>query len=88
MADNRYTSYTNSPDSLGMRGVVVTPGVVDLPSTVKAVMCLTAGNITIVPLGNGDNETIAFVGVPAGFIPPYRVRRVTAATSTVYTIEG
>jgi len=82
-----YDRNAKTASSLGTVGKVVAPAAADLNPLPKAVVCLTAGNITVVPVGNADNGTIAFVGVPAGFVPPFRVRRVTAATSTVYTIE-
>lgn len=72
----------------GTVGAVVTPAATDLPADVKAVVCLTGGDLTIVPVGNADGDTLAFVGVTAGFMPPYRVRRVTAATATVATVVG
>jgi hypothetical protein len=87
MAD-AYANFSTTPDSLGTIGAIVTPGDADLPGTVKGVVCLTAGNITVVPLSNDNTAALAFVDVPAGFVPPYRVRRVTAATATVATIEG
>lgn len=87
MADNRYTSFAKTPDSLGTKGLPVTPGNTDLGPNVKGVICVTTGNITIVPWDNADGETIPFTNVPALWIPPFRVRRVTAATATVYTIE-
>ena len=76
-----------SASSFGRKARIVTPGATDLSPTTKGVVCLTAGNLTIVPVGNADGVTIAFVGVPAGYIPPYKVRRVTAATATVATID-
>ncbi|MBY5863276.1 spike base protein, RCAP_Rcc01079 family [Rhizobium leguminosarum] len=88
MADNRYSSYARTPDGFGGKGLLVTPGATDLGINVKGVICTTAGDITIVPWDNLDGETITFTAVPAFFIPPYRVRRVTAATATVYTIEN
>lgn len=87
MADNRYDKFAKTPDGFGTKGLVVQPGATDLNANVKGVVCVTSGNITVVPWNNADNETVAFVGVAAGFIPPFRVRRVTAATATVYTIE-
>lgn len=84
---NRYTSDANDPDSFGNRGVLVTPGSAELYN-IRGVVCGSAGNITVVPVSNSDTETVTFTGVPAGFIPPFRVRKVTAATATVYTIEG
>ena len=83
---DRFANFTPTPDSFGTVGAVITPGASDLSPFAKAVVCLTAGNITIVPVGNADAATLAFVGVPAGFIPPYRVRRVTAATATVASV--
>ncbi|MEZ0212441.1 MAG: hypothetical protein ACAH27_05755 [Xanthobacteraceae bacterium] len=74
--------------SFGRFARIVSPGPTDLDPVAKAVICLTAGDITIVPDGNDNAVTVAFVGVSAGFIPPYRVRRVTAATATVATIDG
>ena len=83
-----YNSFAPSAVSFGSKARIVTPGATDLDPVAKAVVCLTSGNLTIVPEGNDNAATIAFVGVPAGFIPPYRVRRVTAATATVATVDG
>lgn len=82
-----FDSYSPSASSFGRKARIVTPGATDLDPVAKAVVCLTAGNITIVPLGNADGVTITFTGVPAGFVPPYVVRRVTAATATVATVD-
>lgn len=73
--------------TFGRKARVVTPGATDLDPVAKAVVCLTSGNLTIVPAGNATGDTITFTGVPAGFIPPYKVRRVTAATASVATID-
>jgi len=86
MAD--YDSYSKTPSSFGTKSRLVTPGAADITPTPKAVICATAGSLTIVPAGNDPAVTVTFPDVPAGFIPPFRVRRVTAATATVYTIEG
>lgn len=82
-----YDAYQPTSSSLGRQGRAVTPGAIDLSPIPKAVVCLTGGNITIVPVGNADADTLTFAGVPAGFVVPYIVRRVTAATATVATIE-
>lgn len=87
MATDPFQSTIKSADSLGTTSRIVTPGATDLDPIAKAVICLTAGDITIVPVGNANAVTLAFVGVPAGFIPPFRVRRVTAATATVATVD-
>lgn len=86
MADP-YDTFTPTPSSFGQKARIVTPGATDLDPVAKAVVCLTAGNITIVPADNDTAVTLAFVDVPAGFSPPYRVRRVTAATATVATVD-
>ncbi len=82
-----YEAYAKGPSSFGTVGAVITPGPTDLDPIPKAVICLSAGNITIVPMGNDDAETLAFVDVPAGFTPPFRVRRVTAATAAVASVK-
>lgn len=87
MATDPFSSTSKSADSFGTKGRIVTPGTDDLDPIAKAVICLTAGDITIVPVGNDNADTLAFEGVPAGFIPPYRVRRVTAATADVATVD-
>lgn len=85
MADP-FASNVETPLSLGRTGEVITPGTTDLDPLPKSVVCLTAGNVTIVPDGNGNSDTLAFVDLPAGYVIPFRVRRVTAATATVATI--
>jgi hypothetical protein len=86
MATDPYSGFSTTPDSFGTRGTILTPGETDINPVPKAIVCLTAGNLTVLPFGNPDGETIAFVGVTAGFVPPFRVRRVTAANATVASI--
>lgn len=74
----------------GRRGRSVTPSDEDdLPRYVKAVTVLAAGDLSILPVQNEDGNTIDYVGVPAGFSPPFQVRRVmaTGTTATVATVE-
>lgn len=85
---SNYTAYYSTGDSFGTTSRAVTPGSTDLNPIPKAVVCATAGDISVVPADNANNDVVAFIDVPAGFIPPFRVRRVTAATATVYTVEG
>ncbi len=87
MAQDPYEEFAKSPSSLGTTSRPVTPGAEDIDPIPKGVVCLTSGDLTVVPLGNADAVTLSFVGVPAGYVPPFRVRRVTAATATVATIE-
>ena len=79
--------YASGPSTFGTVGKIITPGPTDIAGDVKAITCLTAGNVTVVPVDNADGETLAYVGVHAGFSPPFRVRRVTAATAVVATVE-
>lgn len=75
-----------SATAFGNRSRAVTPGSSDL-NVPCYVVCLTTGNITVVPEKNADDATVAFEGVAAGYVVPFKVRRVTAATATVATIE-
>jgi hypothetical protein len=87
MPTDPYASFATTRDSYGTKSRAVTPAATDINPVPKAVVCATGGDITVVPLNNADAGTITFTGVAAGFIPPFQVRRVTAATATVYTIE-
>ncbi|MGQ4273386.1 spike base protein, RCAP_Rcc01079 family [Terrihabitans sp. B22-R8] len=88
MAELPFPNYSRGPNSLGTRMRVIAPGNANLDPVPKTVTHLTGGDITIVPFANPDGEAIAFKGVPAGWIAPCVVRRVTAATGTVATVEG
>lgn len=79
--------YSATPSSFGTKSRIITPGATDLDPIAKSVVCLTAGDITVVPTANANGVTLSFVGVAAGYVVPFRVRRVTAATATVATIE-
>ena len=71
--------------TFGRRGQIVSASSSDLANVVKAIVCTTAGNVTIVP---PDSDTpIPFVDCPVGFSPPYQVRRVTALTGAWATVE-
>jgi hypothetical protein len=86
MADP-FSTFADSPVQFGRAGAVITPGATDLDPLPKAIVCLTGGDVTVVPDGNANATTIAFVGLPAGYVIPYRVRRVTAATATVASVS-
>jgi hypothetical protein len=83
-----FQSFSRSASTLGTRMRVAVPGAQDLEPIAKTVTHLTGGDITIVPLGNPDDEPISFTGVAAGWIAPCVVRRITAATGSVATVEG
>ncbi len=82
-----YANFAGTQDSFGRIGRIVTPGNTDLSPIAKAVVMGAAGSITIIPSGNANSVALAFTDVPAGWSPPFRVRRVTAATAPVYTVE-
>lgn len=87
MASPEWPIGQNEADGFGYKGRVITPAASDLDPIAKSVVMLTAGDITIVPFGNATATTLAFAGLPAGYIIPFRVRRVTACTSTCATID-
>lgn len=72
----------------GTFGRIIPPSANDLDPIAKSIVTLAAGDVTILPVGNADIDTLSFVGVPAGWTAPFRVRRVTAATVAVATVEG
>ncbi len=86
MADP-YSSFAKTPSGFGRKGRIITPGASDLDPIAKGIVCLTSGDVTVVPVGNANGDTIQFEDVPAGYVVPYQVRRVTAATATVASIE-
>ena len=71
----------------GRRGAVITPGSSDLADIAKTVVMLTAGGITFIPAGNADSDTLEFEDLPAGYLVPYQVRRVTACTGTCASVD-
>jgi hypothetical protein len=87
MADP-YKSASGDLQAFGRRGKVITPGASDLADIAKGLVVLVAGDATIIPVDNADTGTLSFTGLSAGQVIPYQVRRVTAATATLATIEG
>jgi len=80
----------SGPSTFGTKAEPITPnaGADNVPASAKGIIALTGGNLTIIPVDNADAGTITFTAISAGFIPPYLVRRVTAATATLATIDG
>ena len=75
--------------TFGTNARVITVGSASpLNPPAKAISMLTGGNITITP-DSGDAPDLAYVGVPAGFSPPYVVRRVVALSggATCATVD-
>ncbi|UQD96139.1 spike base protein, RCAP_Rcc01079 family [Bradyrhizobium japonicum] len=82
--------YKNSADlqTMGRRGTVVVPGPNDFVAVApKGLVVLSAGDATVIPVENSDTGTLSFVGLTAGQLIPFMVRRVTAATAVLATID-
>lgn len=87
MADPTWNQGANTASSFGRKGTTITPGASDLDPIAKSVVMLSDGDITVVPADNANATTLAFVGLPAGYIIPFVVRRVTACTGTCASID-
>lgn len=73
--------------AFGRMGRLVTVGADLNESVVKGVVMSAAGDITVIPVDGSDGDALAFSGVESGFMPPFKVKKVTAATVSVYTVE-
>ena len=82
-----FSDFATTPESPGVSARVITPGAEDISPRPRRVVVLATGNATIIPEGNANATTITFTGLPVGYILPYYVRRVTAATATLATID-
>lgn len=86
------TAFASTPNSFGRSSRAITPSdTVDITNgPVKAVIAASAGNLKILPADNATSVPVAFVDIPAGFVPPFIVKRVfaTGTTATVYSVEG
>jgi hypothetical protein len=87
MTNPDWNQTANSAHSFGRKGRVVTPSDNDLKPVAKTIIMLSAGDITIVPVGNANENPLEFIGLPAGYIVPYVVRRVTECTGTCATCD-
>lgn len=61
----------------------VTPAATDFSRVARAVVILSAGDVTLIPADNAVGEAFSFTGLSAGTILPIMTRRITAATATV-----
>lgn len=61
----------------------------DLDPIPKALFLAVGGDVTFVPVDNGDSDTVVCTGLSAGTVIPFRVRRVTAISgASVYAMDG
>lgn len=85
-----FSAAASQPGNLGTNSNAVTPSdTVDFTTYPKGIVVTAAGNLVVLPLKGTDGTYITFTGVPAGFVVPFRVRRVmsTNTTASVATIE-
>jgi len=88
MASPEWNGGSRTASSFGRKSRAITPGSSDLDPIAKAVVMLATGDITVIPADNLDAVTVAFTGLPAGYIIPFVVRRVTACSSTCASIDA
>lgn len=86
MASPAWNPDAKDPTTFGLAGRNITPSADLLDPPAKAVVMLQDGDITIVPL-NSPAVSLSFVGVPAGYIPPYVVGKVTACSSFCAAVD-
>lgn len=78
-----YFTFTPNRDTLGNNSAAVTPSdTVDFTSYPKGLVVTVAGDLRVLPLKGIDGTYITFTGVLAGFVVPFRVRRVQATGTT------
>lgn len=89
MANPDWPINVNDAYTFGMKGATITPSATtDLAVIAKSVVMLSAGNLSIIPLGSSSSAaTLDFVGLAAGQVVPYRVRRVTACSGTCASVD-
>jgi hypothetical protein len=85
MANPAWNPDAKDQTTFGLAGRVITPSANLLDPPAKAVVMLADGDITIVPLNS--TQAISFVGVPAGYIPPFVVGKVTACSVSCAAID-
>lgn len=80
-ANDPYDGFGFGTDSRGVNALAVTTSdTVDFASYPKAIVVTVAGNLVVLPLKAPDDGShlITFTAAPAGFVLPFRVRRVMA----------
>lgn len=88
---DKYTTFAANLETFGVNSAAVAPSdTVDFTSYPKGIVVTVTGNLVVLPLKAADDGShlITFTAVAAGFIVPFRVRRVmsTGTTASVATI--
>ena len=84
MARDPWPNLQPGISDVGKRLALVTPSGTDFANA-TVIYCGVAGNVTYIPEQNADGETVT-EAVGQGWLSPVLVRRVTAATATVYQV--
>lgn len=69
---------------VGKRMIAITPGATDLPNA-SVIYASAGGSVTYIPEQNTNAETVTET-VAQGWLSPVIVRRVTAATATLWQV--
>ncbi len=80
---DRFASYSSGLDSPGTRHFAITPSANDLNPRPRSLYCEAAGTVTI---QDADLNSLTYT-LQQGQVLPFRGRRITAATATVYGWE-
>lgn len=82
-----YAFFEDAPHYPGGAGkLAVLSDTVDLARYPKAIVMLIAGNVSYIPAENENDVPISFVGLPAGWVSPHRVRRVMVTGTTAAAV--
>lgn len=84
-ANDPYAGFSFNAETLGVNSVAVSPSdTVDFASYPKGITATATGNVVVLPLKAPDDGShlITFTGVAAGWVCPFRVRRVMSTNTT------
>lgn len=84
MASPEWSVTPNTYDSFGKSTRPIS-GATTLDPIAKSIVMLTAGDITVTPAGTSN--TLAFVGLSAGYIIPFQCKAATATAGVAATID-
>lgn len=84
MSLDPYPNLRPGVSDVGKRMIAITPSSSDF-GTASLIYATAAGDVTYVPLQNGNANTVTET-VFQGWVSPVLVRRVTAATATVWQV--
>jgi len=85
-----YAGFGQSPRPFGNNAAAVTPSdTADFGAYPKGLVVTVAGNLVVLPLKAADDgaHLITFTAAPAGFVVPFRVRRVMSTGTTASSAQ-